>query len=113
MLLLDIAVQCGQAANQARIFALRGEVRARLNTAYMTCPFLGASAGSWVGVRAYTAIGWLGISALVALAAAVALLRHQLSSMSMPPRSPTRQAGIVIADTSAGCRGCGRDQPTG
>jgi hypothetical protein len=76
MLLLDIAVQSGQVANQSRIFALRGEVRARLNTAYMTCAFLGASAGSWLGIRAYTALGWIGIPPLVALAAALALGRH-------------------------------------
>lgn len=78
MLLLDVAVQCGQAANQARVFALRGSVRARLNTAYMTCAFLGASAGSWLGVRSYTAFGWLAIPGLVALAATVALIRHRL-----------------------------------
>ena len=48
MLLLDVAVQCGQVANQARIFGLPGEARARRNTAYMTCAFLGGSAGSSV-----------------------------------------------------------------
>jgi hypothetical protein len=42
----------------------------------MTCVFLGGSAGSWLGVRAYTALGWGGIGGLVALAAAVALIRH-------------------------------------
>jgi NhaP-type Na+/H+ or K+/H+ antiporter len=44
----------------------------------MTCVFLGGSAGSWLGVRAYTALGWAGIPGLVALAAAVALIRHLL-----------------------------------
>jgi predicted MFS family arabinose efflux permease len=78
MLLLDVCTQCGQAANQARVFALRGKARARLNTAYMTCVFLGGSAGSWLGVRAYTALGWLGIPGLIALAAAAALARHIL-----------------------------------
>jgi hypothetical protein len=76
MLVLDVAVQCGQTANQARIFALRGEIRARLNTAYMTCAFLGASAGSWLGVRAYSSFGWLGVSGLVVLAATISLVRH-------------------------------------
>jgi predicted MFS family arabinose efflux permease len=78
MLLLDVCTQCSQAANQARVFALPGQARARLNTAYMTCVFLGGSAGSWLGVRAYTALGWLGIPGLIALAAAVALARHLL-----------------------------------
>jgi predicted MFS family arabinose efflux permease len=78
MLLLDVAVQCGQVANQARIFALRPEARSRLNTAYMTCAFLGGSAGSWLGVRAYSWLGWPGVCALVAMAATLALARHLL-----------------------------------
>ncbi|MET8755661.1 MFS transporter, partial [Streptomyces sp. NPDC004667] len=46
-LLLDVAMQCGTVANQARVFALRPDARSRLNTAYMTCAYLGGSAGSW------------------------------------------------------------------
>ncbi|MDT0484660.1 MULTISPECIES: MFS transporter [Streptomyces] len=78
MLLLDVAMQSGQVANQARIFALRPEARARLNTAYMTCAFLGGSAGSWLGVRAYSAFGWNGVCGLVVLLAGLALFRHLL-----------------------------------
>jgi predicted MFS family arabinose efflux permease len=69
-------VQSGQVANQARIFGLPGAARARLNTAYMTCTFLGGSAGSWLGVRAYSEFGWGGIAGLTALASAAALTRH-------------------------------------
>jgi predicted MFS family arabinose efflux permease len=77
MLLLDVAVQCGQVANQARIFGLLpGSARARRNTAYMTCTFLGGSAGSWLGVRAYSEFGWGGIAGFTALASAAALTRH-------------------------------------
>jgi predicted MFS family arabinose efflux permease len=76
MLLLDIAVQCGQAANQARIFALPGDLRARRNTAYMTCAFLGGTAGSWLGARGYGVLGWAGVPLLVATAAAIALAAH-------------------------------------
>jgi predicted MFS family arabinose efflux permease len=82
MLLLDVAMQSGQVANQARIFALRPEMRARLNTAYMTCAFLGGSIGSWLGVRAYTSLGWsLGwpaVCTLIAALALTALARHLL-----------------------------------
>ncbi|WP_235455337.1 MFS transporter [Streptomyces olivochromogenes] len=76
MVLLDVAAQCGQVANQARIFSLRPQARARVNTAYMTCAFLGGSAGSWLGVRAYGWLGWPGVTGLVALSASVALVRH-------------------------------------
>lgn len=78
MLAIDVAMQSGQVANQARIFALNPRMRSRLNTAYMTCAFLGGSIGSWLGVRAYAAFGWGGVCALVAVLAAVAFARHLL-----------------------------------
>ncbi len=101
MLLLDVAVQCGQVANQARIFGLLpGSARARRNTAYMTCAFLGGSAGSWVGVRAYSEFGWGGIAGLTALASAAALTRHlaHRRSASAAPASQAREAGSAAAD---------------
>jgi predicted MFS family arabinose efflux permease len=79
MLLLDTAVQCGQVANQARIFALAPRFRSRLNTAYMTCSFLGGSVGSWLGVQIYVRIGWAGVCAMVAVLAGIVLGRHLLS----------------------------------
>ncbi|MFD1048392.1 alpha/beta hydrolase, partial [Kibdelosporangium lantanae] len=51
MLVLDTAVQSGQVANQARIFALRPDARSRINTAYMTCSFIGGTVGSWLGAH--------------------------------------------------------------
>ncbi|MFJ3802484.1 MFS transporter [Streptomyces sp. NPDC090088] len=76
LLLLDVGVQCGQVANQARIFALRPEARSRLNTGYMTCAFLGGSAGSWLGARAYAALGWGAVCGLAAVAALLALVAY-------------------------------------
>jgi predicted MFS family arabinose efflux permease len=100
MLLLDVAVQCGQVANQARIFALPGSARARRNTAYMTCTFLGGSAGSWIGVRAYSEFGWGGIAGLTALASAAALTRHlaHRRSASTAPAAQPQEAGSAAAD---------------
>ncbi|WP_243716386.1 MFS transporter [Actinomadura darangshiensis] len=77
-LLLDVAMQSGMIANQARIFALRPDARSRINTAYMTCAFLGGSTGSWLGATAYTRSGWTGLCALVAFLAVLALARHLL-----------------------------------
>ncbi|MGW7459156.1 MFS transporter [Streptomyces sp. NPDC054797] len=74
-LLLDVAMQCGMVANQARVYALRPDARSRLNTAYMTCAYLGGTAGSWLGVRAHAAFGWPAVCALIALLAAAALAR--------------------------------------
>ncbi|MEU9026662.1 MFS transporter [Streptomyces sp. NPDC048383] len=75
-LLLDVAMQSGMIANQARVLALRPDARARLNTAYMTCAYLGGSAGSWLGVRAYGLAGWGGVCALLAALAGIGLTRH-------------------------------------
>ncbi|MEU9305412.1 MFS transporter [Streptomyces sp. NPDC048269] len=75
-LLLDVAMQSGMVANHARVYALRPDARSRLNTAYMTCAYLGGSAGSWGGVRVYGRAGWHGVCALVAVLAALALVRH-------------------------------------
>ncbi|MEU0003200.1 MFS transporter [Streptomyces sp. NPDC006314] len=75
-LLLDIAMQSGTVANQARIYALRPDARSRLNTTYMTCAYLGGSAGSWLGVWTYGDAGWWGVCALVALLTMLALARH-------------------------------------
>jgi predicted MFS family arabinose efflux permease len=75
-LLLDVAMQAGMVANQARIFALRPDARSRVNTAYMTCSFLGGSTGSWLGAAAYTRAGWTGVCGLVMVLALLALARH-------------------------------------
>jgi predicted MFS family arabinose efflux permease len=76
MLLLDITFQCGQVANQTRIFALDPAMRSRLNTGYMTCSFVGGSIGSFLAVRAFTHFHWEGVCALVAIGALIALVRH-------------------------------------
>ncbi|WP_399935839.1 MFS transporter [Streptomyces kanamyceticus] len=77
-LLLDVAMQSGMIANQVRIFALSDEARSRLNTAYMTCGYLGGSIGSWLGAHAYDTFGWPGVCGLVTLLASLALTRHLL-----------------------------------
>ncbi|WP_019926445.1 MFS transporter [Nocardia sp. BMG111209] len=93
MLLLDVATQSGQVANQARIFALPGEFRGRLNTAYMTCAFLGGSVGSWLGVRAYEGFGWNGVCVVV-LAAAVAASARHVVHLARRPRTAVTVTGV-------------------
>lgn len=109
MLLLDVAVQCGQVANQARIFGLPGAARARRNTAYMTCTFLGGSAGSWLGVRAYSEFGWGGIAGLTALASATALTRHLMHRRSAAQTA----AALLVPAASQTAAGTGRADAAG
>ncbi|KAB2362737.1 MFS transporter, partial [Actinomadura montaniterrae] len=52
-LLLDVAMQSGMVANQVRNYGLRADARSRVNTAYMTCGYLGGAAGSWLAARVY------------------------------------------------------------
>ncbi|UBN52401.1 MFS transporter (plasmid) [Pantoea agglomerans] len=74
--LLDFGLQSGQIANQARIFALPGEYRARLNTLYMVFTFFGGAAGAAAGSYFWSISGWMAVCqfALVLLLAALALL---------------------------------------
>jgi predicted MFS family arabinose efflux permease len=95
-LLLDIGMQSGMVANQVRNYALRPEARSRLNTAYMTCAYLGGSVGSWLGARAYAQFGWLGVCAVLALCAALALAGH-LTSTAGTGRHPRPSAVLGAA----------------
>ncbi|MER5543918.1 MFS transporter [Streptomyces sp. CG4] len=89
-LLLDVGMQSGMVANQVRVYALAADIRSRLNTAYMTCAYLGGSLGSWLAARAYTWAGWSGVCALVALLTALGLARHlgARSGRRPAPRTP-------------------------
>ncbi|MEI5008500.1 MFS transporter [Streptomyces sp. PmtA] len=95
-LLLDICMQSGMVANQARIYALRADARSRLNTAYMTCAYLGGSAGSWLGTRAYGEVGWWGVCALVSLLAVLALARHMMALGSRKPEASRGRARAAV-----------------
>lgn len=75
--LLDFGLQSGQIANQARIFALQGEFRARLNTLYMVFTFLGGAAGATAGSYIWSFWGWSAVcefSLSLLLAALILLL---------------------------------------
>ncbi|MFJ6940365.1 MFS transporter [Streptomyces sp. NPDC101132] len=85
-LLLDVGLQAGMVANQVRIYALRADARGRLNTAYMTCGYVGGSAGSWLGTQLYARWGWWPVCALVTILASTALARHL--------RATRRRAGV-------------------
>lgn len=90
-LLLDVALQCGTVANQARVFAVRPEARGRLNTAYMTCAYLGGSAGSWLGVRIHGLAGWAGVCGFVAVLAVLPLGRHLVRPSAPHADGPARR----------------------
>ncbi|WNV87624.1 MFS transporter [Umezawaea sp. Da 62-37] len=78
LLLLDVSVQSNQVANQHRVFALDPGRRSGLNSAYMTCTFLGGAVGSWLGVLAQSRVDWWAVCGIVACTGLAAGTRHML-----------------------------------
>jgi hypothetical protein len=70
-------MQSGATANVTRIYALAPDRGGRLGTAYMTCAFLGSSAGSWLGAELCAELGWPAVCAFVAVTAAIPLARQR------------------------------------
>lgn len=108
-LLLDVAMQSGMVANQVRIYALGPGVLSRLNTAYMTCAFLGGGLGSWLGTLAYARLRWPGVCALVAALCALALARHLFHLRS----AAAYRAGLGDAEQEEPAQAGGGGQPAG
>jgi predicted MFS family arabinose efflux permease len=61
VVLLDVGVQSGHVANQARIYKAFPTARSRANTFYMVSYFAGGAMGSMAGAHAWSAYGWLGV----------------------------------------------------
>jgi len=73
VLVLDVALQAVGILNQLRVFAVSGEARSRLNTAYVTCNFLGGALGSAAAAVLWSAGGWTAITVAGVVLSAFAL----------------------------------------
>lgn len=81
----DLGVQSALIAHQTLVYGLEPAARSRLNALLVGAMFIGMSAGSWLGGLAMGLDGWRGVSALAALAAALALaLRMGRSRQPLP-----------------------------
>ncbi|MGI3782580.1 MAG: MFS transporter [Janthinobacterium lividum] len=74
ILLLDVAIQGVNILNQTRMFAVSGEARSRLNTAFVTSNFLCGAVGSVLATVLWRAGGWLAVTLCGAGLAVVALV---------------------------------------
>ncbi|MCR9121072.1 MAG: MFS transporter [Phyllobacteriaceae bacterium] len=80
IVVMDLAVQSSQVANQARVYALDPTARSRLNTVFMATMLAGGAVGAGMGGAAYAAWGWTGTCAFGATTAASALLLSRCSN---------------------------------
>ena len=74
ILLLDVAIQGISILNQTRMFAVSGEARSRLNTAFVTNNFLWGAGGSVLATVLWGAGGWTAVTLSGAGLAVVALV---------------------------------------
>jgi len=74
ILLLDVAIQGVNILNQTRMFAVSGEARSRLNTAFVTSNFLCGAVGSVLASVLWSAGGWPAVTLCGAGLALVALV---------------------------------------
>jgi len=79
VLLMDMGVQAGHVANQARIYSLAPDARSRLNMFYMVCYFAGGAAGTFLGAYAWRLRGWSGVCGFCLAVMLVALVRFAAS----------------------------------
>lgn len=92
ILVLDIAIQGVQVLNQSIIYDLAPTARSRINAAYMTIYFIGASAGSAAGAYAHERHGWagaVGLGAVLAVLSFVTALPGPAATRSATARSAT------------------------
>ena len=73
VVVLDVALQALGILNQLRVFAVSGEARSRLNTAYVTCNFLGGALGSAAAAVLWSAGGWTAVTVAGAVLSCFAL----------------------------------------
>jgi hypothetical protein len=84
IIVLDLGVQGLHISNQSAIYALRGEARSRLTTAYMVAYFLGGAALSAATSALYASAGWEAVCILGAGTSAVALAAWVVSELDRP-----------------------------
>lgn len=79
IILVDLGVQSCQVSNQARIQALNGKARNRINTVFMVSYFIGGAFGSFFSSYSYMHFGWIGVCILGLITQAAALISYKVS----------------------------------
>jgi predicted MFS family arabinose efflux permease len=95
--LLDLAVQGVHISNQSAIYALRGDARSRLTTAYMVSYFLGGAVLSAITSSLYASSGWSGVCVLGAGTSGLLLSVWALSAFRLRRRDRRLQPNVAAA----------------
>jgi predicted MFS family arabinose efflux permease len=98
VIVLDLAMQSAQVANQTRIYALEPSVHSRVNTAYMATYFIGGACGSLAGACAWSAWRWPGVCAVGLAFAAIAIVAHLLARPELLPKRDTLDSRRLAAE---------------
>ncbi|GAA1001067.1 MFS transporter [Acrocarpospora macrocephala] len=88
VVVLDAALQAHGILSQTRVFAVSGDARSRLNTAYVTCNFIGGAIGSAAAAVLWSAGGWT----------AVALAGVALSCVALTVWAVGRRGPLVVGE---------------
>jgi predicted MFS family arabinose efflux permease len=73
IVILDVGVEGLHITNQAVIYEIAPDARSRVNSAYLTCFFIGGTLGSVAAGTVFAAVGWSGVCGVGAGLAALAL----------------------------------------
>jgi predicted MFS family arabinose efflux permease len=84
--LFDAGLFAAQVANQSTVLAIDPQAPARFNSAYMIVYFIGGSLGTAFGAAAVAWMGWLGTTAVVVAALAMAAV---ITLAAAGPGAPT------------------------
>jgi predicted MFS family arabinose efflux permease len=74
VVLIDVAIQAVNVLNQTRLFSLDANARSRLNTAFVTCNFIGGAIGSALAAILWQLGGWLSVTLAGSLLIGFALI---------------------------------------
>jgi predicted MFS family arabinose efflux permease len=99
---LDLGVQGLHISNQSAIYALRGDARSRLTTAYMVSYFLGGALLSAITATLYASAGWTGVCILGACTAGAALVVWALSLLALRRLAAGADPDLATAGRGAG-----------
>lgn len=110
IVLLDVGLEGMHITNQALIYAVAPDARSRINSAYMTCYFVGGAVGSLAAGAVYSAFAWDGVCVLGAGFGVLALLLTPLDRWRPVPLRPRGAAGggsedRAKCDPARACRG--------